>query len=95
MTDNDLEEWLETAIDDSFDLGWTSGDAARLIVSRMRAEGLVVVKAEPVVWLYERNGNKFTGVPHLRTWSDADREYYKARGWTETPLYATITGDAA
>jgi hypothetical protein len=47
MTDNDLTEWLENAIDDSFDLGWTSGDAARLIVSRMRAEGLVLVKAEP------------------------------------------------
>ena len=48
MTDNDLEEWLETTIDDSFDLGWTSLDAAKLIVSRMRAEGLVIVKTEPV-----------------------------------------------
>jgi hypothetical protein len=43
MTDNDLTEWLETAIDDSFDLGWTSLDAAKLIVSRMQAEGLVLV----------------------------------------------------
>jgi hypothetical protein len=48
MTDNDLIEWLETAIDDSFDLGWTSLDAAKLIVSRMQAEGLAIVKAEPV-----------------------------------------------
>jgi len=43
MTDNDLIEWLETTIDDSFDLGWTSLDAAKLIVSRMQAEGLVLV----------------------------------------------------
>jgi hypothetical protein len=43
MTDNDLTDFLETAIDDSFDLGWTSLDAAKLIVSRMRDEGLVLV----------------------------------------------------
>jgi hypothetical protein len=43
MTAEDLEEWLENAIDDSFDLGWTSRDAATLIVSRMQAEGLVIV----------------------------------------------------
>ncbi len=47
MTDNDLIEWLETAIDDSFDLGWTSLDAAKLIVSRMRDEGLVMVIPKP------------------------------------------------
>jgi hypothetical protein len=54
MTIEDLEEWLETAIDDSFDLGWTSLDAAKLIVSRMQAEGLVLVKTEPVA--VERSG---------------------------------------
>jgi hypothetical protein len=47
MTEKELEEWLETAIDDSFDLGWTSLDAAKLIVSRMQAEGLVLVLAQP------------------------------------------------
>jgi hypothetical protein len=46
MTDNDLEDWLENTIDDSFDLGWTSRDAARLIVSRMQAEGLVLIAAD-------------------------------------------------
>jgi len=46
MTDNDLIEWLETAIDDSFDLGWTSRDAAKLIVSRMRDEGLALIAAD-------------------------------------------------
>ena len=47
MTDEDLTDFLETAIDDSFDLGWTSLDAAKLIVSRMQAEGLVLVKIGP------------------------------------------------
>jgi Lar family restriction alleviation protein len=51
MTNEELEEWLENAIDDSFDLGWTSLDAAKLIVSRMRDEGLVIVKTEPVAEL--------------------------------------------
>jgi hypothetical protein len=46
MTDEELEEWLETTIDDSFDLGWTSLDAAKLIVSRMQAEGLVLIERE-------------------------------------------------
>lgn len=49
----DLEEWLENAIDDSFDLGWTSGDAARLIVSRMQSEGLVMAPAQPAADLVE------------------------------------------
>jgi hypothetical protein len=47
MTDEELTDFLETTIDDSFDLGWTSLDAAKLIVSRMRDEGLVLVKTEP------------------------------------------------
>lgn len=46
MTAEDLIDWLETAIDDSFDLGWTSRDAATLIVSRMQAEGLVIVEKD-------------------------------------------------
>jgi len=53
MTDNDLIEWLETTIDDSFDLGWTSLDAAKLIVSRMRDQGLVLVLAQPATNLVE------------------------------------------
>ncbi len=53
MTNEDLEDFFENAIDASFDLGWTSLDwtsldAAKLIVSRMQAEGLVLVKIEPV-----------------------------------------------
>lgn len=44
MTTEDLTDWLETTIDDSFDLGWTSRDAATLIMSRMQAEGLVIVE---------------------------------------------------
>lgn len=47
MTAEDLIDWLETAIDDSFDLGWTSRDAARLIVLRMQSEGLVMAPAQP------------------------------------------------
>ena len=43
MTAEDLTDWLETTIDDSFDLGWTSRDAATLIVSRMQSEGLVPI----------------------------------------------------
>ena len=43
MTDEELTDFLETTIDDSFDLGWTSRDAATLIVSRMQSEGLVLV----------------------------------------------------
>jgi hypothetical protein len=63
MTDNDLIEWLETAIDDSFDLGWTSLDAAKLIVSRMQAEGLVlIVKTEPVA-ISTRCARCYTSVP--------------------------------
>ena len=46
MTAEDLTDWLETAIDDSFDLGWTSLDAAKLIVSRMQSEGLVLINRE-------------------------------------------------
>lgn len=46
MTTEDLTDWLENAIDDSFDLGWTSRDAATLIVSRMQAEGLVLIARE-------------------------------------------------
>ena len=46
MTNKDLEDWLENAIDDSFDLGWTSRDAATLIVSRMQSEGLVLIARE-------------------------------------------------
>jgi hypothetical protein len=46
MTNEELIEFLETAIDDSFDLGWTSLDAAKLIVSRMRDEGLVLIAAD-------------------------------------------------
>lgn len=46
MTNEDLTDFLETTIDDSFDLGWTSRDAARLIVSRMQAEGLVIVEKD-------------------------------------------------
>jgi hypothetical protein len=46
MTDNDLIDFLETTIDDSFDLGWTSLDAAKLIVSRMKSEGLVLIAAD-------------------------------------------------
>jgi hypothetical protein len=81
MTDEDLTEWLETAIDDSFDLGWTSLDAAKLIVSRMRDEGLVIVKTEPVVWMYL----------HLATGLVRFGKRNTAKiGWTETPLYAAI-----
>ena len=47
MTADDLTDFLETTIDDSFDLGWTSRDAATLIVSRMQSEGLVLVPAQP------------------------------------------------
>ena len=48
MTAEDLIDWLEITIDDSFDLGWTSRDAAKLIVSRMQAEGLVLItRADP------------------------------------------------
>lgn len=46
MTAEDLTDWLETTIDDSFDLGWTSRDAATLIVSRMQAEGLTLIERE-------------------------------------------------
>ena len=46
MTAEDLTDWLETTIDDSFDLGWTSRDAATLIVSRMESEGLVIVEKD-------------------------------------------------
>lgn len=53
MTAEDLTDWLETTIDDSFDLGWTSRDAARLIVSRMHAEGLVMAPAHPAADLVE------------------------------------------
>ena len=86
MTDNDLTDFLETAIDDSFDLGWTSLDAAKLIVSRMQAEGLVLVKTEPVAWMYSYPGS----VASLSN----DQISYPTT-WTETPLYAAITGDAA
>ena len=49
MTDEDLIDLLENAIDDSFNLGWTSRDAAKLIVSQMQAEGLVLTtRADPV-----------------------------------------------
>ena len=47
MTAEDLTDWLETTIDDSYDLGWTSRDAAKLIVSRMESEGLVMAPAQP------------------------------------------------
>lgn len=53
MTAEDLTDWLENAIDDSFDLGWTSRDAATLIVSRMQAEGLVMAPAQPAADLVE------------------------------------------
>ncbi len=53
MTAEDLTDWLETTIDDSFDLGWTSRDAAKLIVSRMQAEGLVMVPAQPAADLVD------------------------------------------
>jgi len=46
MTAEDLTDWLETTIDDSFDLGWTSRDAATLIVARMQSEGLVQIDRE-------------------------------------------------
>ena len=52
MTAEDLIDWLETTIDDSFDLGWTSRDAATLIVSRMQAEGLVMAHAQPAADLF-------------------------------------------
>ena len=42
----DLDDWLENAIMDSIDLDWTPRDAARLIVSRMQAEGLVLINRE-------------------------------------------------
>ena len=44
--DDKITDWLETTIDDSFDLGWTSRDAAKLIVSRMQSEGLVLIARE-------------------------------------------------
>ena len=47
MTAEDLTDFLENAIDDSFDLGWTSRDAATLIVSRMNQEGLVLAPVHP------------------------------------------------
>ena len=53
MTAEDLTDFLETTIDDSFDLGWTSRDAATLIVSRMQAEGLVMAPAQPAADLVE------------------------------------------
>jgi hypothetical protein len=44
----DLEDWLEEAITDSIDLDWSPRDAAKLIMSRMQAEGLVlIVKTGP------------------------------------------------
>lgn len=44
----DLDDWLENAIMDSIDLDWTPRDAARLIVSRMQSEGLVLIaRADP------------------------------------------------
>jgi hypothetical protein len=46
MTDEDLTDWLETTIMDSIDIDWTPRDAAKLIVSRMQAEGLVLVERE-------------------------------------------------
>jgi hypothetical protein len=48
MTAEELTDFLETTIDDSFDLGWTSLDAAKLIVSRMQAEGLVLIERERI-----------------------------------------------
>lgn len=53
MTAEDLTDFLENAIDDSFDLGWTSRDAATLIVSRMQAEGLVMAPSHPAADLVE------------------------------------------
>jgi len=47
MTDEEFIDFFETTIDDSFDLGWTSLDAAKLIVSRMQDKGLVIVKIRP------------------------------------------------
>jgi hypothetical protein len=87
MTDNYLTEWLETTIDDSFDLGWTSLDAAKLIVSRMQAEGLVIVKTEPVAWMYTLPDGEVSLVSRRDSWGHPDDD-----GWTETPLYAALTG---
>ena len=88
MTDEELTEWLETAIDDSFDLGWTSLDAAKLIVSRMRDEGLVLVKTEPVA-ISTRCARCYTSVPgaFAAKCSIPECEYRAA--------IAAITGDAA
>jgi len=47
MTNEDLEDFLETAIMESIDLDWVPRDAAKLIVSRMRDEGLVLVETGP------------------------------------------------
>ena len=46
MTNEDLIDFLETTITDSIDLDWSPRDAAKLIVSRMRDEGLVLGHTE-------------------------------------------------
>ena len=86
MTDEDLIDWLETAIDDSFDLGWTSRDAAKLIVSRMQSEGLVLIARERVVaWLYRW---KVDGEYVNWRVSDASNYHKSLAGYEEVPLYS-------
>ena len=92
MTAADLTDWLETTIDDSFDLGWTSRDAAKLIVSRMQSEGLVIVPAQPasgdvVAWgIY--NGPKLG-------WSIFSIPTVGSDGSQAVPLYAAPSHPAA
>lgn len=41
MTDEDILEIITIAIDDSLDVDWRSEDAAKIVLERLREEGLL------------------------------------------------------
>ncbi|WP_298172053.1 hypothetical protein [Novosphingobium sp.] len=47
MTEQEIEDWLEEAISDSVDMDWTPRVAARLIMERMRGEGITLAIPKP------------------------------------------------
>jgi hypothetical protein len=46
-TDEELEDFLADAIDDSMDMDWTGTIGARSIMRALKAEGLHIVPVDP------------------------------------------------
>lgn len=97
MTDQELEDMLADAIDDTLDADWTGRVAAKVLVPILRERFVPRVEGvEPVAWLYKYHVRSSYKVDYMGTkpslppvillslsrWSDSQRQYHD-----ETPLY--------